>query len=151
MLLIAWVVLHFSGCTPSLVEAAAYAAGKTTGQPRQAPTGNEIIGVWTSSEGPSKRTNGAGALLFRPDGTGLERSIDPATGFVREWTFTWRYEGQGVWAGKHLTSYDIKPTPSGAMRTADARRFTVRLQGGRLVMGAGGVTSGGSRTFVREN
>jgi hypothetical protein len=61
--------------------------------------GDEIVGVWISKVqniGSAKVTS-----LFRPDGTGRERNVhnivDGPAG--SEWTFRWRYAGNGEWHG----------------------------------------------------
>jgi hypothetical protein len=64
--------------------------------------GDEIVGVWVS-----KVTNIGSAkftVLFRPGGTGRERSVHTivdGSGGGSEWTFLWRYAGNGEWQGSH--------------------------------------------------
>ena len=61
--------------------------------------GDEIVGVW-SNVPPARRTVGvkASVFLFRPDGTGLCRTIykNADTGNTTT-PILWHYEGAGVW------------------------------------------------------
>jgi hypothetical protein len=92
--------------------------------------GDEIVGVWVSKVsniGSAKFT-----VLFRPNGTGRERSVHSivdGSGGGSEWTFQWRYAGNGEWQG---SSYQLA-TGSWMAGTARNMRTTFRHTGRELL------------------
>jgi hypothetical protein len=64
--------------------------------------GDEVVGVWVSKV--SNLGSARFTAVFKPDGTGRERSVHTivdGSGGGSEWTFQWRYAGNGEWQGSH--------------------------------------------------